>query len=58
MTNTYVQDVKQIINALSKDEGLPIEGRLILLGILIDHITAVTKSLEDELAMGSGGQGH
>lgn len=58
MPNTYVQDIKQIVDAMSRDEGLPIEGRLILLGMVMDYITAVSKELEDELATGAGGQTH
>ena len=50
MPHTYLQEVKEIIAALSKDEGLSLEEKLILLGMVTDYITAVTKQLEDELA--------
>ena len=56
MPHTYLQEVKEIIAALSKDEGLSLEEKLILLGMVTDYITAVTKQLEDELARGNGDQ--
>lgn len=50
MPHTYVPDVKAIIDALSKDDGLILEEKLIVLGMIEDHVAAVTKQLEDELA--------
>jgi len=43
-------DVKKIIDALSENEGLTLEGRLILLGLVTDCVIAITRKLEDELA--------
>ena len=56
MPNTYVHDVKEIVDTLSKDDGLTLEGRLVLLSLMTDYITVVTKQLEDELARGNGDQ--
>lgn len=51
MPPIYLQDVKKIVGALCRDEGLISQEKLILLGIVTDHITTVTKELEDELTM-------
>lgn len=55
MPHTYLQDVKEVINALTGDEGLTLEGKLLLLGMVTDHVAAATKQLEDELATCKGG---
>lgn len=54
MPRSYVQDVKKIVDALSRDEGLIPEEKYILLGMVNDHIATVTKRLESELAMEKG----
>lgn len=56
MSHTYLPDVEKIIDALSVDEGVTIEGRLILLGMMTDYITAVTRKLESEMAGQTGYQ--
>lgn len=56
MPNTYVQDVKKIVHALSTDESLSLEGKLILLGLVTDDINEATKELEGELAGETGDQ--
>jgi hypothetical protein len=58
MPHTYVQDVKKVISALTRDDGLILEEKLILLNVLTDHLTEVTKQLEDELAASKGGLVH
>jgi hypothetical protein len=55
MPHTYLHDVKKIVDALCKDGGLILEEKLILLGMVADHIAAVTNQLEDELAACEGG---
>jgi hypothetical protein len=50
MPHTYVQVAKEIINALSRDEGLILEEKLILFGMANDHVTGVAKKLEGGLA--------
>ena len=55
MPHTYLQDVKEVINALTGDKGLTLEGKLILLGMVTDHVAAVTNQLEGELAACEGG---
>lgn len=55
MPHTYLQDVKEVINELTRDQGLTLEEKLILLGMVTDHVGAVTKQLEDELATCKGG---
>lgn len=54
MPHTYLEDVKKIINTVSTDEELILEEKLILLGLVTDHLTRVTKTLEDELATRGG----
>jgi hypothetical protein len=51
MAHAYLEDVRKIVDALPNDEGSMLEEKLILLGIVIDHVTEVTKELEDELDM-------
>lgn len=56
MPQTYLQDLKKIIDALSADDAFTLEGRLILLGMMADYMADVTKKLEDELAEDTGDQ--
>ena len=49
MPHTYIEDVKKTIDTLCRDEGMILEEKLTLLGLITDHVTAVTKKLEDEL---------
>ena len=58
MPHTYIQDAKKTIDALSTDDGLVLEERLILLAMLTDYIAEVTKRLEDELPNETGGKSH
>ena len=55
MPNTYLHDVEEIVDALSKDDGLTLEGRLIVLSLVTNYVATVTKKLEDELATCRGG---
>ena len=55
MPYTYIQDVKKTVDALSRDEGLILEEKLILLGMVSNYIEAVTKRLEEELASDASG---
>jgi hypothetical protein len=55
MPHTYIEDVKNIIGTLCTDDGLILEEKLILLGLLTDHIREVTKQLEDELSADARG---
>lgn len=50
MPHTYLQDIKKIIDALSADERLILEEKLIVLGMMNNRITRVTTTIEDELA--------
>lgn len=54
MPQTYIEDIKKIIDTLCTDDGLILEEKLILLGLLTDHITKVTTQLEHELAAAKG----
>jgi hypothetical protein len=58
MPHTYLPDVKKILDDLSTDDGLTLEGRLILLAMITDYITELTKTLEDGLARNTGDQSH
>lgn len=56
MPHTYIDDIKKIIDALCKDEGLILEEKLILLDLIKNHITVVARELESEL--GEDADGH
>lgn len=58
MPHTYIQDAKGIIDALCRDKGLVLEEKLILLGMVTDFVTEVTKKLEDDLAVCNDGLVH
>jgi hypothetical protein len=58
MPHTYIEDVKKTVETLCRDDGLILEEKLILLGLLADHIREVTKQLEDELAADARGLVH
>ena len=49
MPHTYIEDVKRVVGTLCADDGLTLEEKLILLGMVTDYVTRVTKQLEDEL---------
>jgi hypothetical protein len=53
-----LQDAKKVVDTFAADEELPIEGRLILLGMISDYITEVMKELENGLAGETCDQGH
>lgn len=50
MPHTYIKDVEKIIDALCRDDGLSLKGKLILLDTLADPISEMMKQLEDKLA--------
>lgn len=50
MPHIDLQDVRETVDALSRDEGIILEEKLILLGMANDHVTAVTKKLKGEVA--------
>ena len=50
MPHTYLRDVRKILIDLSADDELTLEERIILLDIVNDEITELTKKLEDEVA--------
>lgn len=54
MPHTYLQDIKEIIDALSKDKGFILEEKHIRFGLANDYIEAVRKELEDDLATEEG----
>lgn len=58
MPNTYLQDMEKIIDTLCRDERLILEAKLILLGLMMDHLTEVTGNLEEEQAMSERGLIH
>lgn len=58
MPHTHLEDAKKIINALSTDEGLILEGKLILLGLVTDYAAQTTKKLESELAREKSTKNH
>jgi hypothetical protein len=58
MPHTYLPDVKKILDDLSTDDGLALEGRLILLALITDYITELANKLEDGLTRETGDQNH
>jgi hypothetical protein len=58
MPHTYLVDVQKIIDDLSKDDGLMLEERLVLLSMITDYTAEVSKKLEDKLAGETGETKH
>lgn len=54
MPHSYLQDLKRTVNALSTDDTLVLEERLILLGLITEYIDEVRKGLEIESAGQNG----
>jgi hypothetical protein len=52
--DTCIQDVKKIIDALPKDEGLMLDGKLIRLRLVADYVVTVTNRLECSGSVGNG----
>ena len=50
MPHSYVQDAMKTVDALSADDTLMLEERLVLLNLINDYIVDLTKRLEDKLA--------
>ena len=54
MPYTFLDDVKKIIDPLSRDEGLMLEEKLIRLRLVAGYVDAAMNRLEDELATEKG----
>jgi hypothetical protein len=54
MPDTYIQDVKKVVDDLSRDEGLMLEEKLIRLQLVAGYVDTAMNRLEDELATEKG----
>ena len=54
MPYTFLDNVKKIIDPLSRDEGLMLEEKLIRLRLVAGYVDAAMNRLEDELATEKG----
>jgi hypothetical protein len=51
MPTTYLQHVIKAVQTLANDEELQVEGRLVLLDMMREHITQTMTKLEEGLSL-------